>query len=115
MKDGQSFNRDGKSSFVGALTPGGKNSSGVSNFLSADKNPQPNAKEQKTEAQKADSEKLSKEGARQGDGINADAGVGAINLTSSKGSSKTYFIIVILAVIIFGAAAIFFIRRQRGV
>jgi len=115
LKDGQSFNRDGKSSFVGALTPGGKNSSGVSNFLSADKNPQPNAKEQKTEAQKADSEKLSKEGARQGDGINADAGVGAINLTSSKGSSKTYFIIVILAVIIFGAAAILFIRRQRGV
>jgi len=115
LKDGQSFNRDGKSSFVGALTPGGKNSSGVSNFLSADKNPQPNAKEQKTEAQKADSEKLSKEGARQGDGINADAGAGAINLTSSKGSSKTYFIIVILAVIIFGAAAILFIRRQRGV
>ncbi len=114
LKSGQSFNRDGGLSFIGSETPGGKNSSVVNNFSTANKNLAPSIKEQKTEEQKVVPKDLSEKAIEQNNKINADVNAGAINLTNSNNHSKTYFIIAILGVIIFGVVAILFIRRQRS-
>ncbi len=107
LKEGQTFNRNGELSVIGMETPGGKNSSGINNSSSADKNPL-------TTEQKTISEVAPEKGTEQNNETNADTNAGAINLTKSANNSKTYFIIAILAVIIFGAGAIFFIRRRKG-